>query len=124
MKRVHVLLLCAALGIPAACRDGQTERKLAPLEAPVSSAAAADTTPAKTELEKPPATVATSAAPAVAPTQPGVGTLGPLDVEAAMREIGPISVIDNDEAKKKADFEITSQNAEAELQRLKDEIGG
>jgi len=121
MKR---FCLCVALGVAAACSDGQTERRLAPLEAPVSSGAAVDTTSVKTELEKPPVAAATSVAPPVAPAQPGVGTLGPLDVEAAMREIGPISVISNDEAKKKADFEITSQNAESELQRLKDEIGG
>ena len=123
MKRT---LLCVALSIAAACSDGKSERKLAPLEAPVSSTAAVDTTSAKTELEKPPVAAATSVVqPAAnAPAQPAVGTLGPLDVEAAMREIGPISVISNDEAKKKADFEITSQNAESELQRLKDEIGG
>lgn len=120
MKRT---LACAALCLTVACGDATSERKMTPLEAPSAASTTTETATKKTELEKPPEIAARPAAqPAVNPSaQPAIGAV---DVEAALREIGPINMISNDDAKKQADNQINAQNAEAELQRLKDELGG
>lgn len=122
---MKIFLACALVALATACGDSQNEHKLVPLEAPVNAAASTDTSPKVAELEKPAPMTPTPSAPAATPAAKTaeVGAIGAVDVEAAMRDIGPISVISNDEAKKKADSMISTQNAESELQRLKDELG-
>jgi hypothetical protein len=107
---VCALALCACDAKNAAPRE-------APLEPPVRSSPVDTSTP-KVELARPDAdhlpknNAVTSAIP-------------PAELENMIQALGPMEpLMSADEAKQKAQREITAQNAEAELKKLKEELSG
>lgn len=110
----------AILLVIAGCAQESSTPRVPPLEPPARSNV--EPTQPKVELTRPtpppPVAEATPAAPpATQPTTPN-------DLDAMIQALGPLQVISPDDAKQQATKDITPQNADAELQKLRNELGG